>query len=164
MHPTQRSLIDFSNHAENRKIEDDYDIRYYQGIIGEGLYGNQFLCVHNMTQQKRRVEVINKYNLTEEKEKHIIKEFETLIKLDHPNVIRMYHVYTDHKNVYLVTELCTGGELFDMLQDKHFFNEKDAALIMMQILKGISYCHGMSIVHRDLKPENILLENINSEP
>jgi len=58
----------------------------------------------------------------------------------------------------LVTELCTGGELFDEITSRTHFNEQDAAKIIAQVLGAIAYCHANSIVHRDLKPENLLLE------
>ena len=82
-------------------------------------------------------------------------------KLDHPNILRIYEVFQDQKRYYLITELCTGGELFDEIAKKSLFSEKDAAIIIEQILEAISYWHSKSIVHRDLKPENILIDSAN---
>ncbi len=36
-------------------------------------------------------------------------------KLDHPNIIKLYEVYEDEYYIYLVQELCRGGELFDLI-------------------------------------------------
>jgi calcium-dependent protein kinase len=58
-----------------------------------------------------------------------------------------------------VTELCTGGELFDEITNQSQFCEGDAAKIIQQVLLAIGYCHSKRIVHRDLKPENILLDS-----
>jgi len=58
-----------------------------------------------------------------------------------------------------VTELITGGELFDQIIKRPYYSERDAAMVMKQVLQAIAYCHGQNIVHRDLKPENLLLEN-----
>lgn len=88
-------------------------------------------------------------------------EMEVMKKLDHPNILRIYEVFQDQKRYYLITELCTGGELFDEIAKKSNFCEKDAAIIIEQILEAISYCHSKSIVHRDLKPENILTDSKN---
>lgn len=85
-----------------------------------------------------------------------LTEVKILQTLDHPHVIKLYEYFEDEQNVYLVTELCAGGELFDRIIAQEFFSEKQAALIFRQILQALNYCHSMSIVHRDLKPENFL--------
>ena len=58
-----------------------------------------------------------------------------------------------------MTELCTGGELFEKLIKEKSFTEKKAYAIILQILSAIFYCHTHKIVHRDLKPENLLYES-----
>lgn len=88
-------------------------------------------------------------------------EMEIMKKLDHPNILRIYEVYQDQKRYYLITELCTGGELFDEISKKTTFSEQDAAIIIEQILEAIAYCHSRNIAHRDLKPENILIDSKN---
>ena len=79
-------------------------------------------------------------------------------------------MYEDIENIHIITELCTGGELYDMVLDKaesedgHFL-EYDAAYLINDIVNAISYCHNkMNIVHRDLKPENFLLKDKDSNP
>lgn len=62
------------------------------------------------------------------------------------------------KNMYLVTEICYGGELFDRIIDCEYFSEKLAAKLFKQILLSLNYCHKQGIAHRDLKPENFLFE------
>ena len=90
-------------------------------------------------------------------------EINILLTLEHPNIIKLYEVYEDDEQVYLVTELCTGGELYDrvvqkMRNNKKTFTEVDAARILRSIIDGIAYCHTKGIVHRDLKPENFLFQ------
>lgn len=60
--------------------------------------------------------------------------------------------------------LCSGGELFDKISEEQYFNEKDAANIMKQVISAINYCHSRKIVHRDLKPENLLLDKDQENP
>ena len=61
--------------------------------------------------------------------------------LDHPNVLKLYEYFEDRKYIYLVTELCTGGELFDKIIKEEMFNEKYAAKLFKQILEALNYCH-----------------------
>ena len=75
----------------------------------------------------------------------------------------MYEVFEDQKKYFLVTEYCKGGELFDEIVSKITFSERDAAGIISQVLKGVSYCHSLGIVHRDLKPENLLIDKEHDE-
>ena len=86
------------------------------------------------------------------------QEITILQTLDHPNVLKLFEYFEDEKNVYLVTEACRGGELFDRIIENEFFSEQTAAKIFKQIMQSINYCHNMGIAHRDLKPENFLFE------
>ena len=95
-------------------------------------------------------------------EKHLIsikKEIEVLKKLDHPNIIKVYEFYTSEKYIFIINELCTGGELFDKIVENKYFSESVACNIMKQILSAIVCCHEKGIIHRDLKPENILIQS-----
>jgi calcium-dependent protein kinase len=85
-------------------------------------------------------------------------EVEILKSMDHPNILKLYECFEDAKYLHLVTEICTGGELFDFILLKKRFSEGTAAHFMKQVLEAIVYCHRRNIVHRDLKPENLLLE------
>lgn len=70
----------------------------------------------------------------------------------------MYEFFEDEKRYYLVTEICKGGELFDEVLKRGKFSERDAAVLLKQVLQCVNYMHKNKIIHRDLKPENILLE------
>jgi calcium-dependent protein kinase len=89
------------------------------------------------------------------------REIEILAEVDHQNIIKLIEVHEDVKYLHLITELCTGGELFDRIIAKtqtpegHYL-EQDAAKLIKSILEAIAYCHERHIVHRDLKPENFL--------
>ncbi len=90
-----------------------------------------------------------------------------MVKLDHPNVIKLYEIYEDNRYLYLVMEECSGGELFDRIIDRiskqKMFTEKEAAGIFKQLMSAICYCHSAGICHRDLKPENLLFLNSTDE-
>ncbi|EAS02022.1 calcium-dependent kinase (macronuclear) [Tetrahymena thermophila SB210] len=131
--------------------------------LGKGSYGEVRKGVHKKTGQQRAVKIIDKSQCKPEEQKQLIEEFNILKQLDHPNIIKVYEVFQDNKFLYIVTELCTGGELFDRIIEYKHFNEKEAADVMYQILNAINYLHKNKIVHRDLKPENLLLDSKNKD-
>ncbi|KAJ4963583.1 hypothetical protein NE237_023522 [Protea cynaroides] len=75
----------------------------------------------------------------------------------HGNLVQFYDAYEDHDNVYIVMELCEGGELLDRILSRGGkYSEDDAKAVMVQILNVVAFCHLQGVVHRDLKPENFL--------
>ncbi|KAK3023962.1 hypothetical protein RJ639_042852 [Escallonia herrerae] len=75
----------------------------------------------------------------------------------HSNLVQFYDAYEDHENVYVVMELCEGGELLDRILSRGGkYMEADAKVVMRQILNIVAFCHLQGVVHRDLKPENFL--------
>ncbi|KAL5706031.1 CDPK-related kinase 5 [Ranunculus cassubicifolius] len=75
----------------------------------------------------------------------------------HANLVQFYDAYEDPENVYIVMELCEGGELLDRILSRGGkYSEDDAKAVMIQILNVVAFCHLQGVVHRDLKPENFL--------
>eukprot|EP01100_Stratorugosa_tubuloviscum_P008642 TRINITY_DN359_c0_g1_i6.p1 TRINITY_DN359_c0_g1~~TRINITY_DN359_c0_g1_i6.p1 ORF type:complete len:397 (+),score=208.50 TRINITY_DN359_c0_g1_i6:196-1386(+) len=84
------------------------------------------------------------------------REIRIMRKIDHPNILRLYEVFVEDDDFYLVMELIEGKELFEKIVEKQSYSEKDASNIMRQIVAAIEYLHDNGIAHRDLKPENLL--------
>merc|ERR1719159_207694 len=59
--------------------------------------------------------------------------------------------------IRLVAELCEGGELYNRIEQKQYYSEKDGKILVCNLLEAVTYIHSNGIMHRDLKPENILL-------
>ncbi|QCD81659.1 Protein kinase [Vigna unguiculata] len=75
----------------------------------------------------------------------------------HKNLIQFHDAYEDSDNVYIVMELCEGGELLDRILSRGGkYSEEDAKAVLIQILNVVAFCHLQGVVHRDLKPENFL--------
>lgn len=70
----------------------------------------------------------------EDERKRLFNEVEVLRKLDHPNILKVFEFFEDEKYFYIVTELCTGGELFDQIIQQKKLSEQKAADIIKQIL------------------------------
>ncbi|XP_019420104.1 PREDICTED: CDPK-related kinase 3-like [Lupinus angustifolius] len=75
----------------------------------------------------------------------------------HKHLIKFHDAFEDSNNVYIVMELCEGGELLDRILSRGGrYTEEDAKVIVLQILSVVAFCHLQGVVHRDLKPENFL--------
>ncbi|KAL4472084.1 hypothetical protein ABPG72_001082 [Tetrahymena utriculariae] len=135
------------------KIEDSYDIDPKK-VLGSGTYGMVFKAKKKGTKITRAIKQIPKKKV--KNQERFQREIEIMSSLDHPNIIKLYETFEDDKNIYLVMEVCEGGELFDRIIERGFFSEVDARTIFTQIMQAINYCHSKSISHRDLKPENFL--------
>lgn len=79
-------------------------------------------------------------------------------QLHHPHIIQLYEVIATENHIWLVTELCSGGELFDYLVEKGRVSESETRIIFGQLCLAVAYIHGKGILHRDLKLENVLLD------
>ena len=143
------------------KLRDTYRIGKK---LGEGAFGSVRKITHRVTGETRAVKTIHKKNLRSEEERQtFFNEVSVLRAIDHPNVLKLYEFYQDDKNYYLITEFCSGGELFDRIINSGHFSEALAARYMKQILSVVCYCHERNIVHRDLKPENFLLDTTEED-
>jgi len=147
-------------HLLNRKmsITDKYII---QEELGRGAFSVVKLAVEKSTGTKYAVKVINKTNVGQDMVR-LATEMEILKKVDHPNIICLKEIIDTKNCLFIVTELVTGGELFDKIVELGQYSEKDAATLVSKIVSAIDYLHDINIVHRDLKPENLLLKDHSS--
>lgn len=99
----------------HHNIKDCYKI---SSVIGRGAYGEVRKCMYKETKSIRAVKIITKKYLKEDQEQKMLGEIEILKKLDHPNILKLYEFFQDPKRYFLVTELCTGGELFDKISEE----------------------------------------------
>jgi serine/threonine protein kinase len=79
-------------------------------------------------------------------------------QLHHPHVVQLYEVIATESAIWLVAELCSGGELFDYLLERGRVPEREAKVLFGQLCLAVGYVHEKGIVHRDLKLENVLLD------
>jgi serine/threonine protein kinase len=82
-----------------------------------------------------------------------------LSKLTHPNIVHLVSFFDEPTQYLIAMEFLEGGELFDRIVKKAYYNEKEARDLAFIMLSAIKYIHDRNIVHRDLKPENLLLKS-----
>lgn len=83
----------------------------------------------------------------------------------HPNVVTFHRTWADRHQVYVVLDLCTGGDLFSAITERGVFykNSKLIKNTFIQLISAVRYCHAMGVYHRDIKPENVLCSDDGSE-
>ncbi|PON31677.1 Parvalbumin [Parasponia andersonii] len=116
------------------------------------------LCTEKETGRRYACKCIDRKKLVNEED--FRREVNILKRLSgQPNVVEFKGAYEDRENLYLVMELCSGGELFDRIIARASYSERDAARIFKEIVNVVHVCHSMGVMHRALKPENFLLVN-----
>ncbi|MEU8791413.1 serine/threonine-protein kinase [Streptomyces sp. NPDC048643] len=90
----------------------------------------------------------------------VLREARALARVDHPNVVTIYHVVDggEHTYPWLVMELVTGGSLQDRL-GKGPLAPVAAARLGREVLAALRAAHDVGIQHRDVKPANVLLRH-----
>lgn len=80
---------------------------------------------------------------------------------NHPNILKLYGVFNDQENVYLILEYMQEGTLYSQLKKKKIMKPEEASKKIRDVLDGMSYLHSLNIAHRDIKPQNIVISNVN---
>jgi len=136
--------------------------------IGKQLGAGSFGIVHQVSQRssgnERVMKTVNKDKVVESGTPiaMITQEIDLLALLDHPHILRLFEWFNDSQNIYIILDMCRGGELLDLIKesaDRQWpLPESWIARIFRQSLEAIGYCHAKGVMHKDLKFENIMLQ------
>jgi calcium-dependent protein kinase len=88
--------------------------------------------------------------------KLMMDELKVLEDTDHPNIPKVYALFEDKKNYYIITELVSGGNMLDKMMSMQKISETVTAKVIKQVLLCLNYMHKKMITHRDIKLENLL--------
>jgi serine/threonine protein kinase len=125
--------------------------------LGEGAFSVVKEGQNRQTNESYAIKIVTKAKLSKEDEIALKDEIDVLKDFDYKHIIRLYDVFEEPQHYYMVTEKMMGGELFDRVVQKSYYNEKEARDVCLIIFSAINYCHTKKVAHRDLKPENLLL-------
>ncbi|KXS21789.1 Pkinase-domain-containing protein, partial [Gonapodya prolifera JEL478] len=154
---------------QKKKILGDYQIGK---TIGQGAFSKVKIGYHRETGAKVAIKIIDKKQVAEKarkakqaqeerekrkKEAEEKLEVQLLMRLDHPNIIKLFQVMENEDECYVVMEYAPGGELIDYIASRKHLSEKEARRFFRQIISAMDHCHSANVVHRDLKLENLLL-------
>ena len=128
--------------------------------IVEGSNSQIFQATHIPTGEKVAIKVLNKIKLNSQPElkKKAEKEMSISKKMFHKNIIKLFEIMETAQRLYLVTEFCEGGDLYNYISTRGHLSERQSCKFFHEIIEALSYLHSQQIAHRDIKPENFLLD------
>ncbi|CUS11403.1 unnamed protein product, partial [Tuber aestivum] len=143
---------------ERTRLTPDYMIT--DRVLGKGAYGRVHLAWDLVNHRQVACKVVgyglNPFQGNPHKARDLhLREFEIMASLNHPNILALHRVIHTEYNIYMFSDLITGGDLFSRL-DSGPMTEIEILPIVYQLLKALEYMHNHNVVHRDLKPDNIL--------
>eukprot|EP01039_Chlorochromonas_danica_P000439 gene439-473_t len=148
-------------HAIVRWLEDFEKVK----VLGVGGTGIVYELLHKTNGQRyamKEMEIKNKAQMQMAvSEAEMLKDI--MENVSHPSIMHIEKVFQVGSKFYLVFPLCTGGELYEHIIKKGHFTEKDAAVIMKDLISGLHALHSQDILHLDIKPENILFDGLGPD-
>eukprot|EP00775_Hariotina_reticulata_P011940 gene11940-12083_t len=156
-----RSFIEPLVHSRpefgGREVLAEYE---FGPTLGCGTFGVTRLVTHRKTAQPWACKTICKASLSASPAAQSDVQHEVAILqhlAGHHGVVQLQGVYEDERNIHLVMEVCTGGDLLDYISRFGRLQEAEAADVAGVMLRTLQHCHALGVVHRDIKPENFLL-------
>lgn len=130
-------------------------------VLGVGGTGIVYELLHKTNGQRfamKEMEIKNKAQMQMAvSEAEMLKDI--MENVSHRNIMHIEKVFQVGSKFYLVFPLCTGGELYESIIKRGHFTERDAAVIIRDLISGLHALHTHDILHLDIKPENILYDS-----
>ncbi|XP_076033468.1 I-kappaB kinase epsilon isoform X2 [Oratosquilla oratoria] len=129
-------------------------------VLGKGATGAVFQGVNRHTGEPVAVKTFNQLSHMRPHEVQM-REFEVLQKVNHENIVKLLAIEEEQegRGRVIVMELCTGGSLFNILDDpenSYGLEESEFLLVLQHLAAGMKHLRDNNLVHRDLKPGNIM--------
>jgi len=144
----------------SKKTLANYDIKK---VLGTGSFGKVLLVKDKEDKSipGAALKIISKDRIIRTKQvEHTIGEKDILFACNSKFVVRLFDYFLDGKNVYLMLEFASGGEMFTVIQRQpnRRFTAVQTRFFAAETIMAFEYLHNIDVLHRDLKPENMLID------
>ena len=130
-----------------------------KAVVGEGSHAQVFLVENDQGEQR----ALKVYKPTKDKyedmKKNFLIEASTLLKVNSPNIVKLYDFSVEEDRFNLLMEFCPYGSFKFHLEDKGSFDLRKTLKAGISLLRALIELHSNNIIHRDIKPDNILQGN-----
>ena len=127
--------------------------------IGNGSTAEVFKALDIKTNKNVALKVsIPNASVSNNKERFLL-EAEILLKLDNPNVVKVFGLTKYEDRTIIIMEFINGKDLNWYLKQDKNFDEKKSVKLILQTINGLKDLHELKIMHRDIKPSNIMIGN-----
>ncbi|XP_024316250.1 serine/threonine-protein kinase BLUS1 isoform X3 [Brachypodium distachyon] len=146
--------------GERRKYPigvEDYEL--YEEI-GQGVSAIVYRALCKPLDEIVAVKVLD-FERTNSDLNNIMREAQTMILIDHPNVVKALCSFTNNQTLWVVMPYMAGGSCLHIMKSVHpdGFEEAIIATVLREVLKGLEYLHHHGHIHRDVKAGNILVDS-----
>ncbi|EDV26912.1 uncharacterized protein TRIADDRAFT_49991 [Trichoplax adhaerens] len=148
------------------RIEEESDLdKIYHRVktLGKGGFGVVYKAVHRQSGRHWAIKIIHKEKAGSSAIRNLEREVNIMKMVQHEHIVKLHEVYETSKQMYLVMELCDGGEILIDLKNRGSYTENQTRTIMKRLASAVAYLDDHNIVHRDLKLANILLKKSGDE-
>ncbi|XP_051862026.1 muscle M-line assembly protein unc-89 isoform X45 [Drosophila albomicans] len=124
--------------------------------LGKGRFGVVYKVLERAQPEQQLAAKVIKCIKSRDRQK-VLEEISIMRSLQHPKLLQLAASFESAREIVMVMEYITGGELFErVVADDFTLTELDCILFLRQVCEGVAYMHSQSVVHLDLKPENIM--------
>ncbi|XP_017120081.1 myosin light chain kinase, smooth muscle isoform X9 [Drosophila elegans] len=158
--PARSSTSDVTDHfGQSVSVQSGGDFKSRFEIIeelGKGRFGTVFKVQERGQPEQLLAAKVIKCIKSQDRQK-VLEEISIMRSLQHPKLLQLAASFESPREIVMVMEYITGGELFErVVADDFTLTEMDCILFLRQVCDGVAYMHSQSVVHLDLKPENIM--------
>ncbi|KLO06515.1 kinase-like protein [Schizopora paradoxa] len=175
--------------SSSTRQTDDEELRPFvlAGELGKGSFATVYKGYHEVTHDQVAIKTVNRSNLTSKLFENLQSEIDILKSLSHRHITKLINIVRAEKNIYLIMEYCSGGDLTNYIKKRgkvesleyipspgaapqYYPHPKTGGLdeivvrsFLRQLARALKFLRGRNLIHRDIKPQNLLLKPASPE-
>ena len=127
-----------------------------------GSYAQVYKCVNLKSRECFAIKAISREKIGDPKlMENLEQEISIMRDYHHENIVQLFEHFSSTRYIYLVLELCPGGDLSKYIKKCSRLDESAAQGFLLQLAKGLCFLQQNNVIHRDLKPANVLLSEFS---